>query len=60
MVNRHPVSCEYVPLSFSLLGREMVNLEAQSDSYLGGTKKKDEQKGKVHMEKGDSNRIVEL
>lgn len=54
------MSCEYVPLSFSLLGREMVNLEAQSDSYLGGTKKKDEQKGKVHMEKGDSNRIVEL
>lgn len=40
VVNKHPVSCECVPLSFSLLGREMVNVEAQSDSYLGGTKNK--------------------
>lgn len=40
VVNKHPVSCECVPLSFSLLGREMVNVEAQLDSYLGGTKNK--------------------
>lgn len=46
MVSKHPTCFECVPLSFSLLGQVMVNVEAQSETYLGGTKEKMSRKAK--------------